>query len=151
VTRRSRFAELTFQRPHSIFDLVINHTSDQHHWFKESRSSKDSPKRDWYHWAAPRYDADGTRHPPCNWRGAFGGSVWEWDEATEECTSRSPPFTIASRSLADLLLPTFFGADYLHLFTPEQPDVNWESPDLRRALYDEAILFWLERGCDGFR
>ncbi|ORY88476.1 maltase [Leucosporidium creatinivorum] len=109
-----------------IFDLVINHTSDQHHWFKESRSSKDSPKRDWYHWAPARYDADGNRQPPCNWRGAFGGSVWEWDETTEECELPPP----------------------LH---PEQPDVNWENADLRRALYDEAILFWLERGCDGFR
>ncbi|KAK4046718.1 hypothetical protein OIO90_006471 [Microbotryomycetes sp. JL221] len=107
-----------------IFDLVINHTSHEHEWFKESRSSKTNPKRDWYIWRPARY-IDGERHPPCNWRGAFGGSVWEWDEHTEEY--------------------------YLHLFTPEQPDVNWENPTLRQALYDDAVKFWLDKGCDGFR
>ncbi|SCZ90565.1 BZ3500_MvSof-1268-A1-R1_Chr9g10881 [Microbotryum saponariae] len=108
-----------------LFDLVINHTSHLHEWFQESRSSKDNPKRDWYIWRPAKYDADGVRHPPCNWRGCFGGSVWEWDEKTEEY--------------------------YLHYFVPEQPDVNWENPTLRKALYENAIKFWLDRGCDGFR
>ena len=75
--------------------LQINHTSNEHPWFQESRSSKTSPKRDWYIWRPATYDSVGVRHPPCNWRAAFGGSVWEWDEATEEY--------------------------YLHYWVPEQP------------------------------
>jgi len=67
-----------------ILDLVINHTSDQHAWFQESRSSKDNPKRDWYIWRPPRYSEDGKRLPPTNWRSYFSGSVWEWDEGTRE-------------------------------------------------------------------
>lgn len=56
-----------------VLDLVVNHTSDQHEWFKESRKSKDNPKRDWYIWKPPRYDADGNRQPPNNWEGHFLG------------------------------------------------------------------------------
>ncbi|GHJ86125.1 hypothetical protein NliqN6_2527 [Naganishia liquefaciens] len=109
-----------------VFDLVVNHTSDQHKWFKESRSSKDNAKRDWYIWRKPKgFTEDGKPIPPCNWRAAFGGSVWEWDEATQEF--------------------------YLHLFAVEQPDLNWELEEVRQAIYKEAILFWLERGVDGFR
>ncbi|SCZ87896.1 BZ3500_MvSof-1268-A1-R1_Chr2-3g05364 [Microbotryum saponariae] len=108
-----------------LFDLVINHTSSWHEWFKESRSSKDNPKRDWYIWRPPTYDENGVRHPPCNWRGCFGGSVWEWDELTQEY--------------------------YLHYFVPEQPDLNWENPVMRKELYNNAIKFWLDKGCDGFR
>jgi oligo-1,6-glucosidase len=58
-----------------ILDLVVNHTSDQHAWFQESRSSKDNPKRDWYFWRPPRYDEDGNRMPPSNYRGYFAGST----------------------------------------------------------------------------
>ncbi|PLB53877.1 glycoside hydrolase [Aspergillus steynii IBT 23096] len=108
-----------------ILDLVVNHTSDQHAWFKESRSSKSNPKRDWYIWRPAKYAADGTRRPPNNWRSIFGGSAWEWDETTQEY--------------------------YLHLFVKEQPDVNWENPDARRAIYDSAMEFWLQKGVDGFR
>ncbi|KAF1992204.1 glycoside hydrolase family 13 protein [Aulographum hederae CBS 113979] len=108
-----------------ILDLVINHTSDQHAWFQESRSSKDNPKRDWYIWQPATYDSSGTRQPPNNWRSNFGGSVWTWDEATEEY--------------------------FLHLFTPEQPDLNWESSACREAIYDSAMRFWLAKGVDGFR
>ncbi|GAA5901831.1 hypothetical protein JCM6882_008684 [Rhodosporidiobolus microsporus] len=107
-----------------LFDLVVNHCSDQHAWFKESRSSKTNPKRDWFYWKPAKY-VDGVRQPPNNWRTCFGGSVWEWDETTEEY--------------------------YLHYFCKEQPDLNWENPDVRRAIYDDAILFWLDRGVDGFR
>ncbi|BGP40929.1 hypothetical protein JCM10449v2_004894 [Rhodotorula kratochvilovae] len=107
-----------------LFDLVVNHCSDQHDWFKESRSSKTNPKRDWFYWKPPKM-VDGVRHPPNNWRSCFGGSVWEWDEHTQEY--------------------------YLHYFCPEQPDLNWENPEVRRAIYDTAILFWLDRGVDGFR
>ncbi|KAF2665206.1 glycoside hydrolase [Microthyrium microscopicum] len=108
-----------------IGDLVINHTSDQHAWFKESRSSKDNPKRDWYIWRPASYDVNGTRRPPNNWRGNFNGSVWEWDEGTQEY--------------------------YLHLFCPEQPDLNWENTETRKAIYKSAMEFWLDRGMDGFR
>ncbi|KAJ4289379.1 hypothetical protein N0V88_006857 [Collariella sp. IMI 366227] len=109
-----------------MLDLVINHTSDQHAWFKESRSSKDSPKRDWYIWRPAKYSASGERLPPNNWRSNFGGgSVWEWDETTQEY--------------------------YLHLFATEQPDVNWENPETRKAIYASSMEFWLERGVDGFR
>ncbi|KAE8830224.1 hypothetical protein HRS9139_06848 [Pyrenophora teres f. teres] len=107
-----------------ILDLVVNHTSDQHKWFLESRSSKDNPKRDWYIWRPARY-VDGLRKPPNNWVSNFTGSVWQWDEHTQEY--------------------------YLHLFCPEQPDLNWENPDTRQAIYKSAMEFWLQRGVDGFR
>ncbi|OAA56646.1 maltase [Niveomyces insectorum RCEF 264] len=108
-----------------ILDLVVNHTSAEHAWFKESRSSRDNPKRDWYIWKPPRYAADGTRMPPTNWRSYFSGSTWEWDEHTQEY--------------------------YLHLFAKEMPDLNWENADARQAIYDSAMRFWLDKGVDGFR
>ena len=72
-----------------LLDLVINHTSDQHAWFKESRSSKTNPKRDWYIWKPAKFDKHGNRQAPNNWRANFGGSVWEWDELTQDISS--PP------------------------------------------------------------
>lgn len=105
-------------------DLVVNHTSDQHEWFKESRQSKDNAKRDWYFWRDPKYDANGARKPPNNWKGMFGGSAWTFDAAT--------------------------GQYYLSLFLPSQPDLNWTNNDLREAVHDD-IRFWLDRGVDGFR
>ncbi|PSR94647.1 alpha-glucosidase [Coniella lustricola] len=109
-----------------ILDLVVNHTSDQHAWFRESRSSKTNPKRDWYIWRAPRYDPlTGARIPPTNWRSYFSGPAWEWDEAS--------------------------GEYFLHLFAKEQPDLNWESAACRQAIYDSAMRFWLDKGVDGFR
>lgn len=108
-----------------IFDLVINHTSDQHVWFQESRASKNSPKRDWYYWRPAKYSADGTRIPPNNWRSFFSESAWEWDETTQEY--------------------------YLHLFAVEQPDLNWETAAARQAVYTSAMRFWLDKGVDGFR
>ncbi|KAG0645308.1 Alpha-glucosidase [Hyphodiscus hymeniophilus] len=108
-----------------ILDLVINHTSDQHAWFKESRTSKMNAKRDWYIWRPARYGAEGRRMPPNNWRSFFSGSAWQWDEETQEY--------------------------YLHLFAEQQPDLNWENPVTRKAIYDSAIEFWLKKGVDGFR
>ncbi|KAH6673022.1 alpha-glucosidase [Halenospora varia] len=108
-----------------ILDLVVNHTSDEHEWFKESRSSKDNLKRDWYIWKPARHAEDGTRIPPNNWRSFFSGSTWEWDEHTQEY--------------------------YLHLFAKQQPDLNWENPVTRKAIYDSSMEFWLKRGVDGFR
>lgn len=108
-----------------IFDLVINHTSDQHPWFLESKSSKTNPKRDWYFWRQAKIDENGNRARPNNWRSQFTKPAWTWDEDTEEY--------------------------YLHVYASGQPDLNFENEDCRRALYDNAIKFWLERGVDGFR
>jgi glycosidase len=103
-----------------IIDFVPNHSSDQHPWFIESRSSRDNPKRDWYVWADARPDGS----PPNNWLSIFGGSAWQWDDAT--------------------------GQYYLHSFLTEQPDINWHNPEARVAMLD-AMRFWLARGVDGFR
>ncbi|KAL1889995.1 hypothetical protein Sste5346_008574 [Sporothrix stenoceras] len=110
-----------------LLDLVINHTSDQHAWFKESRASKGSAKRDWYIWRPAKVDpVTGERAPPNNWRSFFGGgSAWQWDETSQEY--------------------------YLHLFATEQPDLNWENPVTRQAIYASSMEFWLKRGVDGFR
>ena len=108
-----------------VMDLVVNHTSDEHPWFVESRSSTDNPKRDWYWWRAPR-DADGDSPggAPNNWESFFSGSAWELDEAS--------------------------GEYYLHLFSRKQPDLNWENPEVREAVY-AMMRWWLDRGVDGFR
>jgi alpha-glucosidase len=103
-----------------ILDLVPNHTSDRHPWFVDSRRSREAAKRDWYLWRDP--GADGG--PPNNWISEFGGSAWEWDEATQQF--------------------------YYHAFAAAQPDLNWRNPDVRRAVFD-AMRFWLDRGVDGFR
>ena len=108
-----------------LLDLVINHTSDQHAWFKESRQDKTNSKRDWYIWRPPRYDKDGNRVAPNNWRSNFSVPAWTYDKTTDEY--------------------------YLHLFTPEQPDLNWENDECRAAIYDSAMHFWLKKGVDGFR
>lgn len=117
-------AELHSQDMKLWMDLVVNHTSDQHEWFKESRSSKDSVKRNWYFWRDPKYGPDGSRKPPNNWSSVFGGSAWTYDELT--------------------------GQYYLALFLSSQPDLNWTNDDMRRALHSD-ICFWLDRGVDGFR
>lgn len=103
-----------------ILDFVPNHTSDEHAWFAASRSSRSSAKRDWYVWA----DAAENGGPPNNWLSRFGGSAWEWDEAT--------------------------GQYYYHAFLKEQPDLNWRNPAMRAAMAD-VLRFWLRRGADGFR
>lgn len=103
-----------------MMDLVVNHTSDEHEWFRQARSSRDNPYHDYYLWAEPK--ADGS--PPNNWEAAFQGSIWEWNEAT--------------------------GEYFLHMFSPKQPDLNWENPQVRREVHD-LMRFWLDKGVDGFR
>ncbi|WP_379132993.1 alpha-glucosidase [Paenibacillus sp. sgz500958] len=103
-----------------MMDLVINHSSDEHAWFVESRSSKDNPYRDYYIWRPAQPDGK----LPNNWSSIFSGPAWELDEAT--------------------------GEYYLHLFSRKQPDLNWENPKLREALYS-MIAFWLDKGVDGLR
>ena len=109
-----------------VMDLVVNHTSDEHPWFVESRSSPDNPKRDWYWWHDPRPGAKGgvPGAEPTNWESHFSGPTWAWDEAT--------------------------GQYYLHIFSRKQPDLNWENPEVRQAVY-AMMRWWLDRGVDGFR
>jgi oligo-1,6-glucosidase len=109
-----------------VMDLVVNHSSDEHPWFVESRSSKDNPKRDWYWWRPPRagMEPGAPGAEPTNWGSAFGGPVWEFDDRT--------------------------GEYYLHLFSTKQPDLNWENPEVREAVY-AMMRWWLDRGVDGFR
>ncbi len=104
-----------------VIDFVAAHTSDQHPWFIESRSSKSNPKRNWYIWKEAA--ADGQ--PPNNWIGRFDGlSAWEWDSGTNQY--------------------------YLHSFLKEQPDINWRDPGCEAAMLN-VLDFWLKKGVDGFR
>ena len=106
-------------------DLVVNHTSDEHPWFVESRSSRRQPEARLVLVAPPA--PAWSRTPgaePTNWASFFSGSAWEYDEAT--------------------------GEYYLHLFSRKQPDLNWENPEVREAVY-AMMRWWLDRGVDGFR
>jgi len=109
-----------------ITDLVVNHTSDEHPWFVESRSSRDNAKRDWYWWRPARegMQPGDPGAEPTNWGSAFSEPAWELDEET--------------------------GEYYLHLFSRKQPDLNWENPEVRQAIY-AMMRWWLDRGVDGFR
>ncbi len=108
-----------------VMDLVVNHTSDEHAWFTESRDPA-SDKRDWYWWRPARegFEPGSEGAEPTNWGSFFGGSAWQFDEAS--------------------------GQYYLHLFSRKQPDLNWENPDVRAAVY-AMMNWWVDRGVDGFR
>jgi len=108
-----------------VMDLVVNHTSDEHPWFAESRDPA-SPKRDWYWWRPARPGAEpGTPGAePTNWESAFNGPAWSFDERS--------------------------GEYYLHLFSAKQPELNWENPEVRAAVHD-LMRWWADRGVDGFR
>ncbi|KAL8643301.1 MAG: hypothetical protein Q9228_000108 [Teloschistes exilis] len=109
-----------------MMDLVVNHTSDEHAWFQESRSSRQNPKRSWYIWKDPKRDEHGEPQPPNNWSQILGeaNSAWTYDEKTDQY--------------------------YLSLFTPEQPDLNWENLDVRAAVHD-VMNYWLDKGACGYR
>lgn len=98
-----------------IMDFVANHTSSEHEWFKQARQSINNPYHDYYIW---------RKHIPNDWQSTFGGSAWEYNEATQEY--------------------------YLHSFAVAQPDLNWENPKVRKEMCD-VIDFWVGLGVDGFR
>ncbi len=102
-----------------LMDLVVNHSSDEHKWFIESKKSKYNKYRDYYMWADPKAGKE-----PNNWGSFFGGSAWQYDEESNQY--------------------------YLHLFTKKQPDLNWESENMRKDIYS-MMKFWLDKGVDGFR
>lgn len=102
-----------------VIDMVLNHTSDQHPWFLESKSSKENPKRDWYIWKTSE-----NKQTPNNWRTCYGKTAWKYDENTNEY--------------------------YYFSFFPEQPDLNWRNPEVKKAMFGE-IKFWLDLGIDGLR
>ncbi len=108
-----------------VMDMVMNHTSDQHKWFLESRSSRDNPYRDWYVWRDGKGEtATDKGQPPNNWQSYFGHSAWQWDPATRQY--------------------------YYHKFYIQQPDLNWYNPEVHQAFKD-IMGFWLKRGVGGFR
>ena len=111
-----------------IIDLIIHphHCSSEHPWFKESRSSKNNAKRDWFFWRPPKgFDKEGEPIPPDDSKSFFSGSAWTFDDHTQEF--------------------------YLRLFAETQPDLNWENEECRQAIYEDVISFWLDHGVDGFR
>ena len=97
---------------HIILDLVVNHTSDQHKWFLDSKSSRKSEHRDWYIWR----DGKGPGQPPNNWTSTFGGSAWKLDPTTNQY--------------------------YYHFFYPEQPDLNWRNPAVQKAMFDVTRFWY---------
>ena len=111
-----------------IIDLVVNHSSDEHAWFVESRKGRDNPYRDYYIWRDGKEAKDGGG-PPNNYGAFFGGPAWTFD-----------PGEGAEAS----------GQYYLHYFAAKQPDLNWENPKVRGEVYD-LMRFWLDKGVSGFR
>ena len=108
-----------------LMDFVINHTSDQHAWFLESRSSRTNPKRDWYVWRDGKGETVTDKgQPPNNWQSWFGHSAWTWDETTRQY--------------------------YYHYFYVQQPDLNWRNPEVHKAM-DGVLDFWMQHGAAGFR
>ncbi|EIO4104402.1 alpha-glucosidase [Vibrio vulnificus] len=103
-----------------VMDLVVNHTSDEHPWFVEARKSKDNPYRDYYIWR----DAKPDGSVPDNQGSIFGGSAWQWDEATQQY--------------------------YFHLFSKRQPDLNWENPKVQQEVH-KMMNWWIDQGIGGFR
>jgi alpha-glucosidase len=107
-----------------IMDLVLNHTSDEHPWFKESERSRTNPKRDWYIWRDGKIRPDGSMGPPSNWVNRIEQSPWRYDPKTEQFN--------------------------YHYYDPKQPDLNWRNPQVEAAMFD-AARFWLDKGAAGFR
>ncbi len=107
-----------------LMDLVVNHCSDQHPWFADGRQSRDHPWHDYFIWGEPAADGGPPNLPPNNWEACFSGPAWTFNPPT--------------------------GEYFLHLFSPQQPDLNWRCPALRAEVH-EILRFWLARGVDGLR
>jgi alpha-glucosidase len=108
-----------------VMDMVMNHSSDKHKWFEESRSSRTNPYRNWYVWRDGKGEtATSKGEPPNNWQSDFGHSAWEWDEKTRQY--------------------------YYHKFYIQQPDFNWNNPKVEKA-FDDILKFWMNKGVAGFR
>jgi oligo-1,6-glucosidase/alpha-glucosidase len=105
-----------------VLDMVLNHTSIEHPWFKESRSSRDNFKRDWYIWRDGR--KPNGKNPPNNWNSMIGSSGWEYDSPTDQW--------------------------FYHAFLPFQPDLNYRNPEVQKEMLD-TLRFWLKKGVDGYR
>jgi oligo-1,6-glucosidase/alpha-glucosidase len=114
--------EIHARKMRIVMDMVMNHTSDQHPWFLESKSSRDNPKRDWYIWRDGK--EPGGKAPPNNWLAMIGGSGWHYDPNTNQW--------------------------YWTQFLPFQPDLNYRNPEVKKEMFD-TVRFWLKRGVDGFR
>ena len=140
-------AEANRRHIHVILDMVLNHTSDQHPWFRAASSSRTSPEHDFYVWndgkpgstataentahsagttnpGGPNLTDTGNRLPPNNWVSLFGGSAWQWVPAVDQF--------------------------YYHMFYRQQPDLNWRNPRVEKSMFD-VMRFWLDRGVAGFR
>ena len=105
-----------------VFDLVLNHTSNEHPWFKESASSRDNPKADWYIWKDGK-GRNGAK-PPNNWRAMAGNKAWTYYPERKQFNYTA--------------------------FLPFQPDLNYHNPEVKQAMFD-VVRFWLNKGVDGFR
>ncbi|MBE0527002.1 MAG: alpha-glucosidase, partial [Candidatus Thorarchaeota archaeon] len=114
--------EIHHREMYVMFDLVLNHTSDQHPWFQESKSSRNNPKRDWYIWRDGK--KPGGKKLPNNWKAMVGGSGWHYDALTDQW--------------------------YWAQFLPFQPDLNYRNPHVKREMFD-TVRYWLDKGVDGFR
>jgi alpha-glucosidase len=126
---RTFLAESHRRNMRVILDLVLNHTSDEHAWFLESKSSRDNPKADWYVWLdkLPSPSGRGERGegvPPNNWQSCFDGDAWTYVPERDQY--------------------------YYHYFMKQQPDLNWRNPSVKKAMWD-AARFWLDLGVDGYR
>jgi alpha-glucosidase len=118
-------AEANKRHTRVLMDMVMNHTSDKHKWFLESRSSKTNPYRNWYVWKNGKGEtATDKGQPPNNWQSVFGHTAWEWDPTTRQY--------------------------WYHKFYIQQPDLNWNNPKVHEAFKD-IIAFWLKKGVGGFR
>ena len=118
-------AEARKRRIRILMDMVMNHTSDKHEWFIQSRSSRENPYRHWYMWRDGKGETSTDKGaPPNNWESYFGHSAWQWSEKTRQY--------------------------YYHKFYIQQPDLNWNNPRVHEAFKD-IIDFWLKRGVGGFR
>lgn len=121
---RKLIREVHRRKMRIIFDMVMNHTSEEHAWFQESRSDRENPRRNWYLWRPGKRGLTGRPTPPNNWKSMVGNTGWIYDEKTEEW--------------------------YFSNFLPFQPDLNFRNPEVKVAMFD-TCRFWLEKGVDGFR